>query len=147
MSKKQKKQKLAKTIILSDDVFNTCISVFIGSREEIFNSLSKKIVKTEWQDIKNFLFDMGTIGEFRVLEFGEKGVNFRTTPFIWIDEKLFQYGVLAHELLHAVFYYMKKREIPVIKENEEISAYMLMSFINQFDKKWRKICQNTKLSK
>lgn len=41
------------------------------------------------------------------------------------------YGILTHELLHAVLHLMRARDIPVNEDTEEVLTYMVQHLYNR----------------
>ena len=115
--------------VISADIFESDIYLFIGERNEFVEHLEKKYNLSCDKQI-----DRSAGFAFRFI--GGDDVDYGYA--IWIekfDYSVESYPVLAHECLHIADFMLKDRQIKETEENNEILAYTFDFIFRSFLKK------------
>lgn len=131
--KKPKKKRFAKYFFLQEKTLDSGVTIVIGDREGIINTMMKWIIPEDKKDIEAKVDQPGLAGEFFYIEKD----NVVCRMIIILENKLTD-GVIIHELYHMICSVMEDKGIPISKDTEEVRAYLLGFYLDEFYKLYKK---------
>lgn len=131
--KQPKKKRFAKYFYLGEQTFDSSVTVVIGDREGIINTMMKWALPVEKEKIEEKVDQPGLSGEFFYIEKD----NTICRMIIILEDKLTD-GVIIHELYHMICSVMEDKGIPISKDTEEVRAYLLGFYLDEFNKLYKK---------
>jgi hypothetical protein len=133
MKKKLKSKKL-KPIIVKDFTIGSSIWYYIGSREQIRESLGKYLEEKtkEKLDLK---LNNPCVGGVTDIYVDKKGVEIIV---VWIVKDTMNDGLIVHETYHAVKSIFDYIGMKICDETEELMAYLLGFYVNNLKKELSK---------